>query len=451
MSFLSGKSGASQPTGNLSPQWLSGALQGAPDATPNIFQRLQEEGDNAYPTAPAAPPAGRPRHSFIDTIGRISDVLATVGGSQPLYQSGLDAQTARETGAAEQARKAQMEGLKISSAQGELGDAGNVRLGQAVRGLQAITTANPSADISTVWPILAQQAGVDPQRAQMLGQQLATNPELLKGLAGTVGATKEFGLQPFYAKGPDGALQAYQLSKDGTIQPVKLPEGAAPIDPLKFVDTGGSMVGIGTRSGNPTRILPKTEKPGASLDREQRDRIATGRNQTQIQIAGMPARSKATDTTASAGKAKQAGELLDELDGIYTKLDKAGAAVNPNNSSVSNVIARARASGAGQFVEGTVGTEAQTMRDRVASIRPQLMQSLAKATGMTGKQLDSNADVKLFMQTVTDPTRSTQANRAAIAGLRRFLSEQAAPAAAPAARAPIRPRQGAGKPSVSNW
>lgn len=54
------------------------------------------------------------------------------------------------------------------------------------------------------------------------------------------------------------------------------------------------------------------------------------------------------------------------------------------------------------------------MRDRIGSIRPNLMQSIAQATGMTGKQLDSNADVKLFAQTVSDPTKSYEANIAAI-------------------------------------
>jgi hypothetical protein len=105
-----------------------------------------------------------------------------------------------------------------------------------------------------------------------------------------------------------------------------------------------------------------------------------------------------------------------------------------------------------------VGTEAQVKRDRINSIRPALMQSLAKATGMGAKQLDSNADVKLFMQTVTDPTASYEANQAAVAGLERFLEMYAkpegAPAAAPSRAAPVRrtaPAKGGGKPTVSNW
>jgi hypothetical protein len=110
------------------------------------------------------------------------------------------------------------------------------------------------------------------------------------------------------------------------------------------------------------------------------------------------------------------------------------------------------------LVEGTIGTEAQTQRDRINSIRPGLMQALAKATGMTGKQLDSNADVKLFMQTVTNPTASYEANIAALDGLERFVRQNAAGSSpAPNRQAPNRqaPRRvtprGSNKPSVSNW
>ena len=136
---------------------------------------------------------------------------------------------------------------------------------------------------------------------------------------------------------------------------------------------------------------------------------------------------------SNASMVETAQGNLNELRTIYGELNKMGAMVSPTQAADKNVIARIRASGIGQVLEGAVGTEAQTRRDRIASIRPQLMQSLAKATGMTGKQLDSNADVKLFMQTVTNPAASYEANLAAIAGLERFLKANVKkPAAAPA-------------------
>ena len=120
------------------------------------------------------------------------------------------------------------------------------------------------------------------------------------------------------------------------------------------------------------------------------------------------------------------------------------------------MVARTRSSVLGQLAEGAVGTQAQTQRDRIASIRPGLVQSIAKATGMSAKQLDSNADVKLWMQTVTDPTSSYQANVAALNGLERFVrTNSAKPTASAAPRNTpqrVKPRARAGaKPSVSNW
>lgn len=451
------------------PQAAIQAAPPMPQGGANILQSLNmgAPADAVQPQAAAAP---RERRSILDTLGRAADVLAKVGGAEALYQPTLDARQDRQFSQQDRERAIQMDQRKLTQADqsiasnaGELGDAERLRLGQAVRGLQAITSANPQADIASVWPILAKQAGVPDERAAAIGAALTENPGLLTGLAGTVGAQKEFGLQPFYAKGADGALQAYQLGKDGSIQPVSLPGGATPIDPLKFVDTGGAMAGVGSRSGNVQRILPKTEKPGEAANRASRENIAAQGNRTRVQIAGMPARSKdgtaAGGASAPGGMQAQAKSLLGELRSTYDELDRIGAAVNSDKGAVGNVFARLRASGPGQLAEGAVGTKAQTLRDRINSIRPALMQSIAKATGMSGKQLDSNADVKLFMQTVTDPTKSAQANKAAIDGLEKWLagatkSQAAAPAraaAAPARRVAPRKSSGGGKPSVTNW
>jgi hypothetical protein len=203
---------------------------------------------------------------------------------------------------------------------------------------------------------------------------------------------------------------------------------------------GGTAAVVGN-SGAPKKIFPKTEAPGKAADRRERGRESDNRNSTQITIAGMPARAAAGKGAGDPAMIETAQGNLDELKSIYTDLHKMGAMVSPAQSTNKNVIARIRASGIGQTLEGAAGTEAQRKRDRINSIRPALMQSLAKATGMTGKQLDSNADVKLFMQTVTDPSKSYEANIDAIAGIERFLKANAKKApAAPAAPSAPRPK-----------
>lgn len=395
----------------------------------------------------------RERRSFLDTIGRLADVLATVGGAEALYQPTLDARDDR-------ARMIDIEAMKRRQLEQQIGegdegaaDRQRARAGVAMKGLQAIQARG--GDINAAWPILAKQAGLGPEDTAFLADAFAKDPNSVSAIAAMFGGEKEFGLQPFYAQGPDGTLQAYQIGKDGSIQPIKLPEGAQPIDPLKFVDTGNQQVGVGSRTGRPIRILPKGVDPNTGARIASGERIAGANIASRERIASSKG---GTGGAAAEGGAETALGNIAELRGIYGTLNKMGAMVTPGQSTGANLFARARASGAGQFVEGAMGTEAQTQRDRINSIRPGLMQSVAKATGMTSKQLDSNADVKLFMQTVTDPTASYEANMAALDGLERFVRQNAKkPAAAPRAPAPrrpaprrIAPARGAA-PSVSNW
>lgn len=453
----------------------------APSAMPNAANLLQNlnVGAPADAAPVAADPATRParaRSSVLDTIGRVADVLAKVGGADALYQPTLDARQDREISLGDHDRSVAMEKLKLTGAQDTLADAGRARLAQAVRGTQALLVANPGADIAKIFPALAARAGVDPAQAQELGAQLAANPQLLDGLAGFDDSSDKYGGNVVYGKDAQGNIVPFQMNLKGGRARAILPDGYTPVDPLKFVDTGNAQVGVDPRTGRTVTSLDKSADPNTVANNATRTDIARGNNRTQITIAGMPARAKpgTGTTTATAGAREAVGATLDELTGIYGRLDKMGALVSPQRGAAGNVLSYLRASGPGQVVEGAIGTEAQTLRDRVASIRPQLMQQLAKATGMTGKQLDSNADVKLFMQTVTNPQSSYQANQAAIAGLRRLLASApnpssggnsggggnrslpprlGAPAARPAARPAPRPaaRKPAGKPTVSNW
>lgn len=393
------------------------------------------------PAAPAATPPRRERHSLLDKVGRVADVLARVGGAEALYQPTLDAREDRELMLGDHAREVDMDALRHTLTQQQIGagtdDAAtrqNTRLGAAVRGLQAIQRSG--GDIGQAWPILAKQAGIPEDRAAQLGQIFAANPQALSGFASMLGSSEptEFGVQPFYAQDADGKLRAYQLGRDGSVRPINLGEGEVPADPLTFVNAGDRQVGVGRLSGDQRVTVRAGERPGMAADRETRLRIAREGNASRERTAATRG-TKPAAGAPTAAMVETARGSLNELRTIYRDLNKMGAMVSPSRSTGGNIVSRARSSAAGQILEGAVGTQAQTLRDRVASIRPGLMQSIARATGMTGRQLDSNADVKLFMQTVTNPSSSYEANLAAIAGLERFLAANAKSIAAPAAPA----------------
>lgn len=420
---------------------------GQPQPAPAGMNVLQAIAPPVAPQAPPPPPPtaavepkpdGHPRKrlSVIDTIGRLADVFAKVGGAEALYQPTLDSRQDRQFGIEDRDRKIDADTIALATNKFDLGDKRNIRIGQTARGLKAI--GEKGGDIVQAWPILAARMEIDPATIESVGQALAADPNALDGLIAATTDPKfdqaKYGGSVVYGTDAEGNLVAYQPGLGNNDGRNILPEGVTPIDPLKFVDTGGAQVGFGTRSGRTEKILPKSARPDTIVQAG----VSTGNNKrtnaTNIQIAGMPARAKAGEGSggSNAKFTETAQGNLDELRQIYGTLNKMGAMVSPAQAANKNVAARIRASGIGQVLEGAVGTEAQTQRDRVASIRPSLMQSLAKATGMTGRQLDSNADVKLFMQTVTNPAASYEANIKAIDGLERFLKANAKKAETPA-------------------
>lgn len=112
---------------------------------------------------------------------------------------------------------------------------------------------------------------------------------------------------------------------------------------------------------------------------------------------------------------KQLKDTVDRLAVSYDNLEKQGAVVSPEKNVVSNVWERAAASGVGQTVAGFAGTKAQRERDSIASARASLMAALKSATGLSAQQLNSNAELQFYMQMATDPSKSIEANRDALA------------------------------------
>lgn len=387
------------------------------------------------PKPPRSPDHPRKRLSVFDIIGRIADTVATVGGSTPMYQPTLDAREDRMNQVDMDALRKRLTVAQVGEAELEPQLAARKRLGTALGAL----ANNPNA--AELWPSVAEQAGItDPQQIAAISAKLQENPNAAGIFAKALGAdTENLGKNVYFGTDNSGKTVAYQVGPDG--QPHILDFSAAgvtPSDPIKVIDTGGGQVIVGS-GGGVRRILPKTARPDTIINARTSEGNNRRTNETAITIAGMPARGKAGEgkTGDNTAFTETAQGNLNELRQIYGDLKKMGAMVSPAQAADKNVVARIRASGIGQVLEGAVGTRAQTQRDRVASIRPQLLQSLAKATGMTGRQLDSNADVKLFMQTVTNPASSYEANIKAIDGLERFLK---ANAKKPAVPAPIKAR-----------
>jgi hypothetical protein len=128
-------------------------------------------------------------------------------------------------------------------------------------------------------------------------------------------------------------------------------------------------------------------------------------------IKGGPADLKTQAKAAGAGDVSL--EII-KIKDSYDKLLEGGGITDPSLKVGSNIMGKVSSSAVGQTLGSTFGTRNQTERDKIAQTRPLLMGAIMKATGMSAKQIDSNAELKLWLSTATDPNKSYEANIAAL-------------------------------------
>lgn len=128
-------------------------------------------------------------------------------------------------------------------------------------------------------------------------------------------------------------------------------------------------------------------------------------------IPGGPADQKAQ---MQASGATDVDIAIGTLRDAYDRLEKGGGITSTTKGPLDNLTASASSSDLGQLVGKAFGTSNQSARNEIAMSRPALLAALMKATGMSARQLDSNAELKLWITTATDPTLDVQANRKAM-------------------------------------
>lgn len=461
MSFLRGKpdptavadTAAPAPApaaGNLSNNWFQQTMG---DDMPAAAAPSGSPGFDANEATDGAP---RKRHSILETVGKIADVFAAFGGQPGGYQTTLDGRVDRANELAHTAQQSQMDTLKLQGEQGSLADSATKRITQAATGAKAILAANPNADLSQIWPLVAQQTGVDPAHAAQIAKAVSENPSILDGLAavGTKATPNEFGLQPFYAKDKAGNVTTYQLGKDGSVHAVALPDGVAAIDPAKATDLGGSVAMVGTRSGNVTRILPKTEAPGKALDRASRENIARGNNATTLKVQALPQRAKAAGAAGSGeGQMGTASMLLDNIEKGFNDLHGLNALPGDTKAGpLNNILQAAGRTSIGQAIGEQAGSAPAQKRLSIEKDINSLQSEMVKSLPASATRTKFEQEIQ--RRRLPDPSRMSYAtSQAVIADLRRtFVQAQqdaakeiaAKPGAGPKRITPAAPAAAAG-------
>lgn len=168
------------------------------------------------------------------------------------------------------------------------------------------------------------------------------------------------------------------------------------------LNLGGSYGVLDPVRGGMGEQFEKTPPPEQQPDFKGRQQFAKDRA------------SKEVEDIAKREAQGRVSENLRTLSEYYDALDEMGAAINVERSTADNIVSSISASGPGQVVGRAMGTEAQSIRNRIGSMQPLLIQEIRKATEMGARGLDSNRELSFYLQAATDPTRDIQSNKAAI-------------------------------------
>jgi hypothetical protein len=144
--------------------------------------------------------------------------------------------------------------------------------------------------------------------------------------------------------------------------------------------------------------------------------------QSQAANSGMPlwnpTLAKEAKKQQEKGEAReQLSSSVAQLKGYYDQLKEGGGIPSADQSWMSNIGARLGSSGVGQTLGGAVGTKNQISRQSIEQARPLLLNLIKNATGMSAQQMNSNAEMSMYLKAATDPTLTYEANMNALQNL----------------------------------
>jgi len=226
-------------------------------------------------------------------------------------------------------------------------------------------------------------------------------------------------LREISTNNPYGAGSEYKAAIVGNMIP-KTPDEVAK---YKFAQTpeGGNFKGSFNDFQNQMNAYQKAHL-GILAANQANSRVPMGYRMTPTgtleAIPGGPADLKVQTKLAGANDVDLAVNTLRDK---YTKLNDLNAIQNTEKSWLQNLEAGASSSDWGQAISNKLGTQAASARNSIAMERPKLLAAIQKATGMSAKQIDSNAELKLWLNAATDPKKDFASNMEALDNIERSL------------------------------
>jgi hypothetical protein len=252
--------------------------------------------------------------------------------------------------------------------------------------------------------------GADPQaallaslnEAKQTGQISADVVEQLRQLGGPQAAPR---VDAFLAQ------NNIKVAPGGMQSAVYRPEGGAPVaqqvqfDPNAYVATGQAA------RGKPPMVSPMPGSASVPLDRVRAE-AAAGRP-TPIEAAAVASATttanKAAELKAEQAKKlpakRQVSTLLQKIRNAYETLNKAKSIPSEERGAFANVFDYMSTTSLGREAQRALGTTANKSLNEITGARKLLATAIKTAAGMSAQEMNSNVELQLTLDALTDPTQ----------------------------------------------
>ena len=102
---------------------------------------------------------------------------------------------------------------------------------------------------------------------------------------------------------------------------------------------------------------------------------------------------------------KRVTSIVSDMIKEYNILNEAKAIPSSQRGAMENIFDYVSVSGPGQEIQKAFGTKANDSLSNITNARKLLTSAIAAATGMTSKQMDSNRELQLTLDSLSDPTQ----------------------------------------------
>lgn len=176
---------------------------------------------------------------------------------------------------------------------------------------------------------------------------------------------------------------------------------------------------------DPEKVDERVRQLASSIQSAQQFAQAQAGLEQNRALLGSIAREKQDAATekrdaAVREKEKAKSDLTDVVSSLkknYETLKESGGIVSSADTGLSNLGAKFSSSSVGQALESATGAKTQVEREKIEQTRPLLLNLIKNATGMSAQQMNSNAEMQMYLNAATNPKLSYEANMEALKNL----------------------------------